>query len=103
MCAPSIDNVFIKQHRPDWLKYITGCNLELDYYCKELKLAFEYNGIQHYEPIDAWGGVSGLKKNQERDANKLKKSKKNKVDLRIWHYSKKINEENVKTFISDLL
>ena len=36
------DNIFIKQHRPDY-KYTTGCNLELDYYCEELKLAFEYN------------------------------------------------------------
>lgn len=36
--------------RPDFLKNpITGKNLELDMYNKDLKLAFEYNGVQHYK------------------------------------------------------
>ena len=35
--------------RPDFLKNPeSGCNLELDGYCEELQIAFEYNGIQHY-------------------------------------------------------
>lgn len=36
--------------RPDFLKNPeTGLNLELDMYCRELNLAVEYNGQQHYE------------------------------------------------------
>ena len=36
--------------RPDFLKSpYTGRNLELDMYNEELKLAIEYNGIQHYK------------------------------------------------------
>jgi hypothetical protein len=36
--------------RPDFLKSPrTGKNLELDMYNKDLKLAFEYNGVQHYK------------------------------------------------------
>jgi len=36
--------------RPNWLvNPKTGHNLELDCYNKSLKLALEYNGIQHYE------------------------------------------------------
>ena len=36
--------------RPLWLKnYETGYLLELDGYSKSLKLAIEYDGIQHYE------------------------------------------------------
>lgn len=35
--------------RPDWLKNPeTGRNLELDCYNEDLKIAVEYNGIQHY-------------------------------------------------------
>jgi hypothetical protein len=33
--------------RPAFLKYTTGKNLELDGYNAELKIAFEYQGIQH--------------------------------------------------------
>lgn len=41
---------FIKV-RPDWLKSPkTKLNLELDGYCEELKIAFEYNGPHHYDP-----------------------------------------------------
>lgn len=36
--------------RPDWLKG-NHKNLELDGYCAELNIAFEYNGTQHYMPI----------------------------------------------------
>src|SRR5579884_2904756 len=37
--------------RPDFLKNVTGYNLELDCYCEELKLAVEFQGKQHYEYV----------------------------------------------------
>jgi len=38
--------------RPNWLKNpITGYNLELDGYCAELNIAFEYQGDQHFKKI----------------------------------------------------
>lgn len=39
---------FVKS-RPPWLVWKTGSCLELDGYCEELSLAFEYQGRQHYE------------------------------------------------------
>jgi len=52
ICREIFNKLFNKDFitvRPIWLKNPkTNCPLELDGYCEELNLAFEYNGIQHY-------------------------------------------------------
>ena len=56
----------IERHiRPDWLE-----KLELDVYVQEYKIAFEYQGQQHFYPINAWGGEDSFKKLQMRDERK---------------------------------
>lgn len=43
--------------KPDWLKNpATGSKLELDGYCDELKIAFEYQGRQHFSDGTQFGG-----------------------------------------------
>lgn len=56
-------------------------NLELDGYCEELKMAFEYDGEQHFLPIRHWGGENRLHKTQERDKLKDVLCKQNNVEL----------------------
>ena len=48
--------------------------LQLDGYCPELSLAFEYQGEQHYDPDNYFhfGDRSSFEAQQERDARKLK-------------------------------
>jgi len=67
---------FIKSS-PKWLQ-----GLELDGYCKELKLAFEYNGIQHYK-IDGFfkQNKKEFLNQQRRDKLKRKLCKLNGVKL----------------------
>ncbi len=62
--------------RPEWLKYPnTLRKLELDGYCRELGIAFEYNGAQHYNFNPGWAH-----KTRSDFANQLKRDswKKNR-------------------------
>ena len=67
--------LFPKQ-KPKFLK-----GLEYDGYNNELKMAVEYDGIQHYKPVKQFGGEKGFIKTQKRDAKKEKMSKLNKIIL----------------------
>jgi predicted nucleic acid-binding Zn-ribbon protein len=54
--------------RPDWLiNPETGRKLEVDCYSEELGLGLEYQGTQHYEPVEFWGGSEALLRNQKKD------------------------------------
>lgn len=56
--------------RPDWLKNpSTGRNLELDGYCLELGIAFEYQGRQHSSNDTEFGG--DYEQQLERDQYKI--------------------------------
>ena len=97
------NNTF-KKIRPDWLKNITGYNLELDYYCKELKLAFEYNGIQHYEynPHFHKNNIENFYKQQEKDKFKKERCEEEGVYLIIIPYQYNCyNEEELYEYIDE--
>ena len=65
--------------RPNWLKNsVSGYNLELDGFCEDLSLGFEYQGIQHDEYIHYFhrNGYIDFESQQERDKLKLELCKK---------------------------
>lgn len=83
--------------RPEWLKNpTTGKNLELDGYCEELQLAFEYDGVQHAR-FDKHFHKSGTDFVYQvaKDDYKTKKCKIEGIDLiRIPHYISPISLED---------
>jgi hypothetical protein len=46
--------VVLGQGNPDWL-----AGQRFDVWLPEISVAVEFNGIQHYEPVDFFGGESG--------------------------------------------
>jgi hypothetical protein len=51
ICRKIFENIFdekFPKRRPEWLVTPQGIRMELDGYCKKLKIAFEYQGVQHY-------------------------------------------------------
>lgn len=66
-----------------------GCSLELDGYCEELGLAFEYQGAQHseYTPYFHRNGVRDFEDQKKRDAEKLERADSRWITvLVIWHH-----------------
>ena len=52
-----------------------------DVYLPEYKIALEYQGEQHFSPVEVFGGEDGFAKGQERDKRKRNLSRKNGVYL----------------------
>lgn len=66
-----------------------------DIYFPQAKLAIEYQGKQHFEPVDIFGGEEGFKKTVERDKEKLRKSKENGVTVLFISCKDKIDEDSL--------
>ena len=53
----------------------------LDIFIPSLKVAIEYQGLQHDQPVEFFGGVEAFRKTQERDERKRKLCEENGVTL----------------------
>lgn len=71
------------KYRPAWLKNDRGNRMEIDGYCKELKIGFEYQGIQHFSK-DIF--ANNLKLRIKDDKLKVKLCKENDIKLFILDY-----------------
>ena len=70
------------KERPSFLMYKNGMPLELDGYCRELNIAMEYDGEQHYFYIPFFHkDESDINTQQERDQFKLDKLIELKIDF----------------------
>ena len=79
------------QYRPEWLG-----RQSLDLYIPSLKTAIEYQGVQHYRPVEFFGGEEALLQRQELDLLKKQRCTENEVLLIEWPYSLEPTEKNVK-------
>lgn len=84
-----IDSIY--QYKDEWLGLQS-----LDIFIPSLKIAIEYQGLQHYESVDFFGGEYAFKKIQERDLRKQKLCNDNQVKIIYWNYNEEINVENLK-------
>jgi len=71
--------IFIREHKFDECLYIR--RLPFDFYLPEINTCIEFNGKQHYEPIDFFGGIDGFKKQVNRDNIKETFCKENNINL----------------------
>ena len=86
----------LRHHRPVWLE-----GLELDVYIPDLKLGFEYQGIQHFKAVKHWGGEKQLEKQKEHDERKLRLCGEHGVSLICINYDEPLNKEYIQSKIND--
>lgn len=78
------------QNSPDWLGQLT-----LDVYLPIKKVAVEYQGLQHYEPVGVFGGNEGFEMRHNNDEWKKYRCKMNGVVLIEWKYTRKFTDSNL--------
>lgn len=79
--------LFKQQKTYEDLRGISGKLLQFDFYLPLSNTIIEYDGEQHFKPIEIWGGEEELKNTQARDSIKNKYCFDNDIKLiRIAYY-----------------
>ncbi|PWY54589.1 hypothetical protein DGG96_11305 [Legionella qingyii] len=81
----------LREASPTWLG-----SQSLDVYFPEISLALEYQGRQHFEPVDFFGGETALIKNKERDLRKKELCRQNGVSIVYVYYNESLTLELIK-------
>ena len=89
----------IYQYRTKWLK-----RQSIDIFIPYFNIAIEYQGRQHFEPVELFGGESEYIKIIKRDKLKYKLCKDNNITLLYFTYEKKFesNEYIDKIYIEEI-
>lgn len=81
------------EHQKMFNKCKNKNRLPFDFYLPEYNMCVEYNGKQHYEPIDYFGGIETLNYIKNNDQIKETFCKENNIKLHIIKYNDDILEK----------
>jgi len=90
-----LDSINIDYKR-EYIVNINGKKLRFDFYIPKIKLFIEYDGIQHYKPVDLFGGLEYYEKLKIND--KLKDNWCNRNNLNLIRIPYKIS--NIKKYLN---
>lgn len=77
----------IYQYHTDWLGLQS-----LDIYIPSINTGFEYQGRQHYEVVEHFGGMEGFERRKRLDQKKRDLCQENGVKLIEWRYDEPISK-----------
>ena len=87
---------YIQQYKNKWLG-----KQSLDFYLPKYNVGIECQGVQHFKPIDYFGGEKSFLMTNKRDAKKMIKCKENGINL--LYFSNKQYTNNIITDKDKLL
>lgn len=76
---------------------VKGKHLSYDFYLPHYNLLIEYQGKQHLQPIDYFGGEEQFKIQKEHDRRKMEYANKHNINLLTILYNENIKEKIIKT------
>lgn len=76
--------------KPKWLG-----RQHFDIWISTRNLAIEYQGKQHFEPVDFFGGEEAFRANSERDKRKRQLAEDNEVVLIEFAYNEDLSEKSI--------
>lgn len=83
----------IYQHRPFFLRSPNDGQMSYDVFISGLNIAIEYQGKQHFEPVEFFGGQEAFEALQKRDKLKAKLSLEHGIKLVYINYWEEITPE----------
>ncbi|QGJ84982.1 hypothetical protein [Lactococcus phage P1048] len=96
----SLNIKYTTQKRFPECKYKHTLPFDFYVYNKKSKLLIEFDGIQHFKSIDAWGGDNGLKDTQFRDQIKNDFALSKNIPLLRMPYTE---QDNIKQILTNKL
>lgn len=87
----------IFQYRASWLG-----QQSIDVFVPSLKLGFEYQGEQHFKPVNFFGGQESFESTKKRDIRKQELCEKNGIRLIYWNYNELVNIANLKEKLKNI-
>lgn len=101
-CRYIFESLFLKPFKKN--RKVLGKGYELDGYNQELNIAFEYNGIQHYQ-FDTFFYKSkrAFEKRIRDDQEKERLCKEKRIHLVVIPYTVNVGDERLLTYIFDQL
>ncbi len=84
ICRAYVEQIFghkFPKFRPTWLTNDEGFQMELDGYCRTLGLAFEHQGLQHFQRRSQFQTAKQFAKRQKDDSLKKSLCEQNNVTL----------------------
>lgn len=87
----------VYQYRASWLG-----GQSLDIYVPSRKLAIEYQGLQHYQPVGYFGGKEAFDCRQDLDAKKAALCESHNVKLYCWDYRIPVSTHELKCVLAEM-
>ena len=88
-----ISSIFPDARFQYYAKWIAPQNY--DVYIPSQKIAFEYQGLQHYEPVKFFGGETAFERRKMLDKRKCEISFSNGIQLIYWNYDEPITKKKL--------